>query len=168
MNTKNIKCKLGLLFLNLVILMWIIIVTPTNTNAATRKCYTILSETTKTFSDANLTKPYGEIWANDEITVLEVHDKYSRVNYPVSGGTTKTAYIATSSILTATSGQNVIAKKEIPTFKRPNGSSYGHIDKNDQVLVLGASGNYIQVKYPVPGGHKYAFVTISDAYNYLL
>ena len=161
MNRKNIKCKLGLLFLNLVILMGIIIVTTTNTNAATRKCYTILSETTKTFSDANLTKPYGEIWANDEITVLEVHDKYSRV-------TTKTAYIATSSILTATSGQNVIAKKEIPTFKRPNGSSYGHIDKNDQVLVLGASGNYIQVKYPVPGGHKYAFVTISDAYNYLL
>ncbi len=105
MNRKNIKCKLGLLFLNLVILMGIIIVTTTNTNAATRKCYTILSETTKTFSDANLTKPYGEIWANDEITVLEVHDKYSRVNYPVSGGTTKTAYIATSSILTATSGQ---------------------------------------------------------------
>ena len=38
---------------------------------------------------------------------------------------------------------------------------------NDVVKVLGTYGNYTQVKYPVSGGYKYAFITTANANAYI-
>ncbi|MDE6435187.1 MAG: CHAP domain-containing protein [Lachnospiraceae bacterium] len=126
--------------------------------ASTRKCYTIRTGNTQVYSNKSLTVKYGLIYDSDEITVLDVTSHYSKVNYPISGGRTKTGYIHTSAILTAVSGKSYKATNRITTYRRPNGVSYGYIDKNDTVLILGKYQNYIQVKYPVNGGYKYAFI----------
>lgn len=136
-------------------------------SAATRKCYTISSGNTTVYSNTGLSRRYGTIYGSDEVTVLNVTDQYSRVRYPISGGRTKTGYIHTSAILLATSGASYKAGARVTTYRRPGGASYGYIDKNDNVMILGRSGNYTQVKYPVSGGFKYAFVATDHASRYL-
>lgn len=135
--------------------------------AANRKCYTISSGNTTVYSNTGLTKKYGLIYSSDEIIVIEVTSKYTKVSYKTSRGT-KTGYIKTSVILLATSGKTYKASAKITTCTRPGGSSYGYISKGDQVMVLGTSGNYTQVKYPVSGGYKYAFVTKANADKYII
>lgn len=127
------------------------------------KCYSIPTSNTTVYSNTGLTTKYGAIYASDEITVNTVTDRYCKVTYPVSKGT-KTGYIATSAILTATMGPQQTANRKITTYRRPGGSSYGYIAAGDSCKILGTYGNYRQVKYPVSGGYKYAFITNSD-YN---
>ena len=140
---------------------------PIPVSAATRKCYTISGSNTPVYSNSGLTNRYGTIYGSDELTVLVVTGSYSRVQYPISGGRTKTGYIRTSAILTATSGSSYKASARITTYRRPGGASYGYISRNDTVTVLGKSGNYTQVEYPVSGGYKYAFVQTASVQQYL-
>lgn len=135
--------------------------------ASTIKCYTISSGNTTVYSNTGLTNWHGTIYGSDEVTVLGVAGRYSKVKYPTSRGRTKTGYIATDKILTAVSGKTYQAAARVTAYRRPGGASYGCIDKNDKVTVLGTSGNYTQVKYPVSGGYKYAFVTTSNAERYI-
>ena len=72
--------------------------------AATRKCYTINTSNTRVYSNTALTRGYGWIYATDEIKVITVTGKYSKVTYPIAKNRTKTGYIATNRILTATGG----------------------------------------------------------------
>ena len=136
--------------------------------ASSRKCFTISSSNTRVYSNTGLTNGYGWIYGSDEVTVLDVTSRYSWVRYPISGGRTKTGYIATSAILTAVSGNSYKAGARITTYRRPGGASYGYVDRNDTVMVLGRSGNYTQIKYPVSGGFKYAFITTNDAERYIM
>lgn len=134
----------------------------------TRKCYTISSSNTTAYSNTGLSSKLGTIYPTDELTVLEVTSKYCRVTYPTSKGS-KTGYIPTSAILTGTSSSNKkTATAKITTYRRNSASNtYGSIYNGDLVSVLGTKGSYTQVKYPVSGGFKYAFITTSDANKYL-
>lgn len=109
------------------------------------------------YSNTALTSEGGTIFDTDEITVNTITDKYCKVTYPVSGGT-KTGYIRTSAILLKTTGSSYTASKKVTTYKRPGGAQYGSISKGDKVTKLGTKGDYTQVKYPVSGGYKYAFI----------
>ncbi len=133
--------------------------------ASVRKCYTIATTNTPVYAKTNLTSKIGSIFPTDEIVVNDVTSKYTKVTYPVGNGRTKTGYIATSAILTATSGSTKKASRKCTTYIRANTSkSYGYIDKGDSCIILGKSNGMVQLKYPVSGGYKYAFVTQSD-YN---
>jgi hypothetical protein len=132
----------------------------------TTKTYTINTGNTVVYSNTGLTKKYGTIYASDEITVISITSTYTKVSYPVSRGT-KTGYIKTSSILSATGGNTYTARAKITAYKRPGGASYGYIAKNDKVVVLGTKGNYVQLRYPVSGGYKFAWVSKKDANNYI-
>ena len=134
--------------------------------ASVRKCYTISSSNTTVYSNTGLTSRYGAIYGSDEVTVLDVQSRYCKVSYPTSKGS-KTGYIPTSAILTKTTGSDYRASAKITTYKRPGGSSYGYIASNDIVKVLGERNGYTQVKYPVSGGYKYAFITNSDCSRYI-
>lgn len=124
-----------------------------------RKCYSIKNQNITVYKDSGLTKKYGTIYPSDEITVLEIHKRYSIARYNVTGTKkTKTGYISTSTILLATSGKSYKASARITTYKRPGGSSYGYVEKGDQILELGEVSGYKQIKYAVPGGYKYAFI----------
>ncbi len=132
------------------------------------KCYTIGTANVQVFSNAGLTSKYGTIYPSDEITVNAVTDKYCKVTYPIARGT-KTGYINTSKILTKTIGNSYTSRAKITTYRRASSSStYGYVATGDNVKVLGASGSYTQVKYPVSGGYKYAFIKTTDLNAYVL
>lgn len=134
--------------------------------AVTRRCYTIASGNTTVYSNTGLTRKYGTIYGSDEVTVITVTSKYTKVTYPISRGR-KTGYIRTSAILTGTTGNTYTARAKITTYRRPGGASYGYVSSGDRVMVLGRSGNYVQVKYPVSGGYKYGFISKSNADAYI-
>lgn len=129
--------------------------------AATRKCYTINTYNTRVYSNTALTRGYGWIYPTDQVTVILVTGRYSKVSYP-AGNRTKTGYIPTSAILTATGGTTYTSRGRFNTYKRDGGSYYGYVASGDNVMVLGNRGNYTQIKYPVSGGYKYAFALSSD------
>ncbi len=149
----------------------IAIVQTLDANAASvRKCFTINTSNTPVYSNTNLSSKIGSIYPTDEIVVNDVTSKYTKVTYPISGGRTKTGYIATSAILTGTTGNTYTSKGTFPTYKRNTTDSklkYGSVAKNDKCIVLGTKSGMVQIKYPVSGGFKYAFITASDAKNYL-
>lgn len=162
---KNKKKKIVACILTLLIVLCFC-VTPSFA-ASTRKCYTITSGNTTVYKNTGLSKKYGTIYGSDEIIVLEVTDRYCKVNYPISGGRTKTGYIPTGAILCGTTGDTYTSNAKITTYCRPDGSSYGYIDKGDKVTILGTYGNYTQVKYPVSGGYKYAFISTDNCNAYI-
>lgn len=135
--------------------------------ASTTKGYTISSSNVTVYSDTACTKVLGTIYPTDECTIETVTSSYIKVTYPVSSGT-KTGYVKTSVFLTATSGKTVTATGRVTTYRRAStANTYGYIAEGDSVLVLGTSGSFTQVKYPVSGGYKYAFVLTTDANKYL-
>ena len=135
-------------------------------SSSLRKCYSIKNQNITVYKDSGLTKKYGTIYPSDEITVLEIHKRYTIARYNVTGTKkTKTGYISTSTILLATSGKSYKASARITTYKRPGGSSYGYVEKGDQILELGELSGYKQIKYAVPGGYKYAFIKINTTKN---
>ena len=135
--------------------------------AATRKCYTINTYNTRVYSNTALTRGYGWIYPTDQVTVILVTGRYSKVSYP-AGNRTKTGYIPTSAILTATGGTTYTSSGRFTTYRRDNTSNnYGYVDANDRVMVLGTRGSFTQIKYPVSGGYKYAFAWTSDVDRYL-
>ena len=134
--------------------------------ASGRRCYLIGTSNVTVYSDSGLTRRYGSVFPSDEITVLYVTSSYCRISYPTSRGS-KTGYIPTSAILTATGGRVYTAKKKITAYRRPNGASYGYVAKGDRVTIFGTVGTYTQIKYPVSGGYKYAFISTADANAWL-
>ena len=79
--------------------------------ASGRRCYLIGTSNVTVYSDSGLTRRYGSVFPSDEITVLYVTSSYCRISYPTSRGS-KTGYIPTSAILTATGGRVYTAKKK--------------------------------------------------------
>lgn len=136
-------------------------------NAATRKCYTIGTTNTRVYSNTALTRGLGWIYPSDQITVNVVTGRYSQVTYPISGGRTKTGYISTGAILTATGGTTYTSRGKFNTYTRVGGGYYGYVATGDRVMVLGTRGAYTQIKYPVSGGYKYAFTPTSNVTTYL-
>lgn len=136
-------------------------------NAATHRLYTISSGNTRVYSDSSLRQGSGWIYGTDEVKLLEISTSYCKVEYPVAGGKTRKGYVSTGSLFTATKGKSYTSRAKILTYRRPNGYSYGYISKDDAVFVLGTSGSYTQLRYPVLGGYKYAFVKTSDCNNYI-
>lgn len=131
--------------------------------ASTRKGFTINTGNTQVYSNTALTKKGGTIYDSDELIILNVTSSYSQVSYPITGTNRyKTGYIRTSAILLSTGGKTYTAVRKATTYKRPGGASYGYVAKGDKVMELGRKGGYIQLKYPVSGGFKYAFVREAD------
>ena len=132
--------------------------------ATLRQCYLVGTSNVRTYSDPALTKPVGWIYPSDLIVVSNVTGKYSYGYYPVGGGKVKYAYFATSAILIGTTGNTYTNNVgSFSTFVRPGGAQFGTCTKGDKVTVLGVSGNYTQIKYPVSGGKfKYAFALTSE------
>ena len=135
--------------------------------AGSRRCYTILNNNTPVYSNTGLTSKYGTIYGSDELSVITVTGRYTKVTYPISGGRTKTGYISTNAILWGTTGNTYTSRAQITTYKRPGGASYGYVATGDRVTILGSSGGYTQVKYPVSGGYKYGFITTDNANRYI-
>ena len=140
----------------------------TSASAATRKGYIIGTSNVRVYSNSGLTVGYGWIYATDEVQVITVTSRYTKVTYPISRGRYKTGYIATGNILTATGGSAYTSSGRFTTYRRNSTANpYGYADRNDRVMVLGTRGSFTQIKYPVSGGFKYGFARTSDVDKYV-
>ncbi|MBR2257160.1 MAG: RICIN domain-containing protein [Blautia sp.] len=137
-------------------------------SAASFRVYTISSGNTRVYGNAALSSASGWIYGSDEVTVLEFGSNYCKVNYPISGNRTKNGYVPFHTLFTSPTGTFYTSRAKITTYRRPNGSAYGYIAKNDSVLVMGTNGSYTQVRYPAGSDtYKFAFIKTSDCNNYI-
>lgn len=128
----------------------------------TQKCYTIETSNTPVYSNANLTSRIGAVYGSDEVRINSFSSNRAAANvtYPTSRGS-KSGWIRTSAILSATGGNAYASKGRFTTYRRPGGASYGAVYKGDQVVVLGRKGNWTQIRYPISGGYKFAWASTS-------
>ncbi|MCD8147888.1 MAG: hypothetical protein LUD84_11555 [Clostridiales bacterium] len=139
------------------------LVVPANAASSTIRCYTISSGNTTAYSSSSLKTKSGTIYGSDELYVLSTSGSKVKVSYPTSSGR-KTGWISKSKIVVATSGKTKYAWKKITTYRRAStANTYGYISKGDKVTVIGTKGSYTQVKYPISGGYKFAWIKTSDA-----
>ena len=134
--------------------------------SAAEKGYSINTGNTRVYSNTGCTNGYGWIYDSDEVIINQITNNYMKVTYPVSKGT-KTGYVKTSAFLTKTASWISYSRGKITTYKRPNGGTYGYIAKGDKVYIYTWSKGFLQIKYPVSGGWKYAFIRETDYNNYL-
>lgn len=133
------------------------------------KCYTITTGNTMVYnSNSTSSGKRGTIFGSDEIKILEAYSNgFIRVEYPTARGA-KSGYILKSDVVISNSTNTRYATAKITTYRRNNTrNTYGSIYKNDIVLVIGTRGNFTQVRYPISGGFKFAWIRNSDANNYL-
>ena len=133
------------------------------------KCYTITTGNTVVYNSTSTSSGRrGTIFGSDEIKITEAYSNgFLKVEYPTAKGT-KSGYILKSDVVTSTSGTTKYATAKITTYRRNSTSStYGSIYKNDSVMVLGSRGSFTQVRYPISGGFKFAWIKTTDANNYL-
>ncbi|MCD8050957.1 MAG: hypothetical protein LUE89_04675 [Clostridiales bacterium] len=146
------------------------LVVPANAASSTIRCYTISSGNTTAYSSASLKTKSGTIYASDELYVVATSSSYPnsiKVSYPTSSGR-KTGWISKSKIVLSSTGKTKWATKKITTYRRNStAKTYGSISKYDKVTVLGTKGSYTQVKYPISGGYKFAWIKTTDANKYL-
>lgn len=129
---------------------------------STRLCYLIDDCNQTVYKDKNFSTRYGTVFPTDEIRVISVTDAYCVISYRVPRGW-KTGYVPTKCILLNTTGSRVKATKKIPTFRRPGAATYGYVSEGDVITILGyTNSGYIQIKYPVSRGYKYAFIKADD------
>lgn len=161
--TKKVTRILSALLLVCMMLTAVPQLLPSAHAASTVKCYTIANSNTTVYSDTGLSKKMGTIYPTDELTISQITEKYVKATYNVTGSSkTKTGYIPRSAVMLSTSGTAFTASGKITTYRRNSTSnSYGYIAKGDKCVILGTKGNYTQVKYPVSGGYKVAFVLTS-------
>ncbi len=163
-----VKRKISYAIFLVVVILSVLSIKTSKVNAETHKVYTINKSNTRVYSDSGLTNEYGWIYSTDEVTIMEIQKNYCYVSYPLDTGGTKSGYISTDAILTATGGYTKYASANIITYCRADTSlKYGYIEKGDKVVVLGTYGNYTQVRYPVSDGYKFAFITTYNANKYL-
>lgn len=131
--------------------------------ASTTKGFTISAKNTTVFKDTAMKTKLGTIFPDDELILVQITNSYTKVTYGVTGTSrTKTGYIPTSAVLIKPSGSVITAGAKITTYRRNStASTYGYIAKGDKVTILGTKGDFTQVKYPVSGGYKIAFVKTS-------
>lgn len=166
-----VKKRILSLFLAVVTVISLFTVPASAWSAANTKCYTISSGNTTAYTSTSLTTKVGTIYGSDELSILGVYNTNNgvvfKVRYPISNGT-KNGYISSSKVLVSTNAKTRYATKKITTYRRNSTSNtYGSISANDEVLVLGTKGSFTQVRYPVSGGYKFAWITNSDANSYL-
>ncbi len=164
--------KLLVAIISAVAVLVIMTICPSPVMAGTNsyiKCYTITTGNTKVYnSNSTSSGKRGTIFGSDELKLIGSYSNgFLEVQYPSSRGT-KTGFILKSDVVISTSGTTKYASRNITTYRRNNTkNTYGSIYQNDAVMVLGTRGGFTQVRYPISGGFKFAWIRNSDANNYL-
>ena len=172
---KNINKRLVSLFLAVVLVIGLATPLASAANPAPKpgtakwtdiggniKCYTRSTGNTITYTSAELGTRSGYVDGVDEIIVkvISTNSKgnwYAKINYKVNSGGTKDAYVPLSAVCISTSAQAGVEKRagvNIPiVYKRPGEKYVGSsIDAGDDVYIIGTSGAYTQIMYPI--GHN--------------
>lgn len=111
---------------------------------------------------------YGEIFPSDECTLnsVNISGGWIHVTYPASG-TYKSGYVYLSEFVPSSSKLTHFYKTTVTqqsdTFRKADmATKYGWVRVGDEVIVVGKSGNKLQILYPLDaqygGGYKIAWM----------
>ena len=158
--TKNMKAAFRVVMV--VLILAYLLVSPAWASAAKTKCYTISSGKTTVYENSSLTRKKGSVSGSDELTVLSVSRKHSKISWKGADGKTKKGYISTKAILLKTDGTSCKVHEKVKTCRRPGGKTCSSVSAGSKVTVLGTKGKYTQIRYTRSGSARYAFVKTSN------
>lgn len=134
----------------------------TATNRVPIICYAISTGRVTTYQSVNGAYSGYIDGASDQIRILNVYSNgWCRVKYPTSRGY-KTAYTKSSNLFCNTnfSDSTTTIGQRKTVYRRANLSqSLGTVYADDQVVIIGTSGNNTQIIYPVSGGYKMGWIS---------
>ncbi len=166
---QNLFSLVGfMLFLICVTVNLLPVKAATETNQVPITCYTIPTGNVNTYDLINGVYSYtGYITGStDKCVIQQVRsDGYCKVKYPTSRGY-RTAYTQSSNFFSNInfSKGTIQLGTSKTVYRRSNLSqSLGTVYSNDNVTVVGTSGNKTQIIYPISGGYKMGWV--SGNYN---
>lgn len=129
-------------------------------------CYTISTGRVSTYSYDATRNRYSYTGyidgASDRCVVQQIKsDGYCKVKYPTSRGN-RTAYVPTSQFFTntnfSTNTMKIGTRKTV--YRRSNSSqSLGTVYANDNVQIVGTSGNRTQIIYPAGSSYKMGWIS---------
>lgn len=131
---------------------------------------TILAYTTSTgtirnlYSNSGLTSRMSgsEIWASDEMRILQITNNFVKVSYP-AGSRWKTAYLSPTDVFNGKTVKKVSVKYNVNTYAKYNSSSkYGCTYTSDTIWAIdGVKNNRQQIMYNTSSGWKIAWCPAS-------
>lgn len=107
---------------------------------------------------------YGQIFVDDLCTINAVYTNgWVNVTYPVSSGT-KTGYVPLSVFVpNQITAYSVTAAKQVYTYRKSDMSTqFGYADPGDNCIIIGKSGDRVQMIYPISGGYKLGWAYAND------
>ena len=91
---------------------------------------------------------------NDTCYIFEMSSSYFLVQYPTSSGR-RSGYIRRSDVTSASSPSSCkTSSGNADTYPYPGASSWGCVEKDDQVYRLSESGDYTQIIYTAKSGNR--------------
>lgn len=128
-------------------------------------CYTISTGRVNTYKYSKGKYSYtGYIDGyTDQCVIQEIkEDGYCKVRYPVGKNKYRTAYTPSSNFFVntdfSTNTATIGANKKV--YRRSNLSQkLGTVYADDEVIVIGTSGNKTQIIYPIQGGYKMGWIS---------
>lgn len=145
-------------------------------------CYTISTGRIETYKSINGAYSGYISGSVDKVTILEIYiengEYWCWVEYPKDSGGSKTAYVQASQLFSNVDflTETIRIGKKKTTYRKSNlKQSFGSVYADDDVIVVGTSGNKTQIIYPISGGYKMAWISgtykgsgqvanVSDAY----
>ena len=132
-------------------------------NKVPLKAYTISTGKVNTYSSVNGSKTGYITGSKDLCTILEIYTNgWVKVNYPLDGGGTKTAYTELKNFVKNTSFSTSIATMYVGTdaYCRESGNAkIGYVDKYDEITIVSKSDPRYQIVYPLSsGGYKLGWI----------
>ena len=139
------------------------------------KCYTVASSgKVYCYTDSSLSTR-GSGWVScsaDEcyITATANNGRALYISYPLDRGGRTSRWFAASDFLARPLDSGVttaVSTAQITTYRHPDGGDrYGYVGTQDVIFLLGTSGAYTQVVYPLTaGGYKAGWCRTSELQN---
>ncbi len=108
----------------------------------------------------------GYICGGDLCTVTEIYTNgWVKVSYPLDKGGSKTAYARLSDFVANPNHgvTELTSPSGITAYRRSSGSeTIGTVYENDRIIVVSQENEKYQVIYPISGGYKMGWISISD------
>lgn len=116
------------------------------------------------YQEINTNPGYGQIFVDDLCTINAVYENgWVNVTYPTSGDP-KTGYVPLSVFVpNQVTAYSVTAPKQVISYQKSNmATQFGYADPEDNCIIVGRSGDKVQMIYPISGGYKLGWAYASD------
>ena len=116
------------------------------------------------YESINTNPGYGQSFVDDLCTINAVYENgWVNVTYPTSS-TPKTGYVPLSVFVpNQVTAYSVTAAKQIISYQKSNmATQFGYADPGDNCIIVGRSGDKVQMIYPITGGYKLGWAYASD------